>query len=194
MEGLAITPDGKTLVGIMQTASFRTQAGRASQPDGAHRDDRHRTGATKEYGYMLTPGSGVSDIIAINDHEFLVDERDGRAAATAATPSSSNSSRSTPPEPPTSPTSPAGPLQPTPRRKTRAIPGSCLGARTPRNRRHTDPGQDRRRLVRAGRRRGGDVKHTLCVANDNDFLLTTAAIHTPAAESEPVLRLRVHRR
>ena len=26
---------------------------------------------------MLTTGSGVSDIVAINDHQFLVDERDG---------------------------------------------------------------------------------------------------------------------
>lgn len=35
------------------------------------------TGATKEFGYMLTAGSGVSEITAINDHELLVDERDG---------------------------------------------------------------------------------------------------------------------
>ena len=26
---------------------------------------------------MLTEGSGVSDIVAVNDHQFLVDERDG---------------------------------------------------------------------------------------------------------------------
>jgi hypothetical protein len=36
------------------------------------------TGATHEYGYPLTSGSGVSDIVALNDHEFLVDERDGK--------------------------------------------------------------------------------------------------------------------
>lgn len=36
------------------------------------------TGATHKYGYTLTTGSGVSDIVAINDHEFLVDERDGK--------------------------------------------------------------------------------------------------------------------
>jgi hypothetical protein len=35
------------------------------------------TGATHEYGYLLTTGSGVSDVVAINDHQFLVDERDG---------------------------------------------------------------------------------------------------------------------
>ena len=35
------------------------------------------TGITHEYGYLLTTGTGVSEITAINDHEFLVDERDG---------------------------------------------------------------------------------------------------------------------
>jgi hypothetical protein len=36
------------------------------------------TGATHEYGYLLVTGSGVSDIVAINDHQFLIDERDGK--------------------------------------------------------------------------------------------------------------------
>ena len=31
-----------------------------------------------EYAYLLTTGSGVSEIVAINNHEFLVDERDGK--------------------------------------------------------------------------------------------------------------------
>lgn len=35
-------------------------------------------GATKEYAYLLTTGTGVSEILAINNHEFLVDERDGK--------------------------------------------------------------------------------------------------------------------
>jgi len=73
MEGLAITPDGTTLVGIMQTEL---------------RQDTKKhvriitidivTGVTHEYAYKLTDGSGVSEIVAINDHEFLVDERDGK--------------------------------------------------------------------------------------------------------------------
>ena len=33
---------------------------------------------THQYAYQLTTGSGVSEICAINDHEFLVDERDGK--------------------------------------------------------------------------------------------------------------------
>ncbi|MCS0580709.1 esterase-like activity of phytase family protein [Massilia pinisoli] len=73
MEGLAITPDGKTLVGIMQAPL---------EQDGAKNlrivTIDIATGATHEYAYMLTSGSGVSEIVALNDHQFLVDERDGK--------------------------------------------------------------------------------------------------------------------
>lgn len=73
MEGLAITPDGKTLVGIMQANLEQDPVGflRIVTVDIA-------TGKTQEFGYKLTAGSGVSDIVAINDHQFLVDERDGK--------------------------------------------------------------------------------------------------------------------
>jgi hypothetical protein len=73
MEGLAITPDGKTLVGIMQ----------APLEQDTNKNIRIVTvdiasGTTHEYAYKLTDGSGVSEIVALNDHEFLVDERDGK--------------------------------------------------------------------------------------------------------------------
>jgi hypothetical protein len=73
MEGLAITPDGKTLVGIMQAPLEQDAAKnlRIVTIDVA-------SGATHEYAYMLTTGSGVSEIVALNDHQFLVDERDGK--------------------------------------------------------------------------------------------------------------------
>lgn len=73
MEGLAITPDGKTLVGIMQAPLLQdaSKQVRIVTIDIA-------SGATKEFGYRLTTGSGVSEIVAINDHEFLIDERDGK--------------------------------------------------------------------------------------------------------------------
>jgi hypothetical protein len=73
MEGLAITPDGKTLVGIMQAELEQDPKNllRIVTIDIA-------TGITHEYGYLLTTGSGVSDIVAVNDHQFLVDERDGK--------------------------------------------------------------------------------------------------------------------
>ena len=73
MEGLAITPDGKTIVGIMQAPLEQDAAKnlRIVTIDIA-------TGATHEYAYMLTTGTGVSEIVALNDHQFLVDERDGK--------------------------------------------------------------------------------------------------------------------
>ncbi len=73
MEGLAITPDGNTLVGIMQANLIQDTKKyiRIVTIDIA-------TGATNEYAYLLTDGSGASEIVAINDHEFLVLERDGK--------------------------------------------------------------------------------------------------------------------
>ena len=78
MEGLAITPDGKTLVGIMQAALIQDNAVTASKKLLRIVTIDIATGTTHEYGYKLTNGTGVSDIVAINDHEFLVDERDGK--------------------------------------------------------------------------------------------------------------------
>lgn len=73
MEGLAITPDGKTLVGIMQAPLEQDTKKnvRIVTIDIA-------TGTTHQFAYKLTAGSGVSEIVAINDHQFLVDERDGK--------------------------------------------------------------------------------------------------------------------
>jgi hypothetical protein len=76
MEGLAITPDGRTLVGIMQNSLVQ---------DGGSKGtllrivtiDIFSGKVTHQYGYVLTSGSGVSEICALNNHEFLVDERDG---------------------------------------------------------------------------------------------------------------------
>ena len=72
MEGLAITPDGKTLVGIMQANLEQDKKGSLRIVTIAI-----ASGATKEFAYQLGSGSGVSEIVALNDHEFLVDERDG---------------------------------------------------------------------------------------------------------------------
>jgi hypothetical protein len=78
MEGLAITPDGKTLVGIMQAPLIQDAANAATASMLRIVTIDIATGTTHEYGYNLTTGSGVSDIVAINDHQFLVDERDGK--------------------------------------------------------------------------------------------------------------------
>jgi len=84
MEGLALTPDGRTLVGAMQSPLIQ---------DGGTNGRFTRlvaitiaSGAIAQYSYELTNiGTAakpkyptVSDIVAVNDHEFLVDERDGK--------------------------------------------------------------------------------------------------------------------
>jgi hypothetical protein len=73
MEGLAITPDGRRLVGIMQNSLIQDGGPtvRIVSVDIA-------SGRTREYAYTLTTGSGVSEILAVNGHQFLVDERDGK--------------------------------------------------------------------------------------------------------------------
>jgi hypothetical protein len=83
MEGLAITPDGKTLVGIMQNSLIQD----ANEKGAAAKLLRIVTIAigsgqvTHQFAYGLTTGSGVSEILALNNHEFLVDERDGHGRA-----------------------------------------------------------------------------------------------------------------
>lgn len=84
MEGLAISPDGRTLFGAMQSPLLQdggTDGGytRILKIDIA-------SGRTTQYAYPLnnigTPQKPkyptISDVVAINDHELLVDERDGK--------------------------------------------------------------------------------------------------------------------
>ncbi|HEY2860462.1 MAG TPA: esterase-like activity of phytase family protein [Terracidiphilus sp.] len=83
MEGLAITPDGRTLVGIMQNALIQDAnlGGNAANLLRIATIDLPSGRVTHQYAYLLTTGSGVSEILALNDHEFLVDERDGKGRA-----------------------------------------------------------------------------------------------------------------
>jgi hypothetical protein len=83
MEGLAITPDGRTLVGIMQNALIQDASDGAPNLLRIVTIDIASGRTTHEYPYLLTTGSGVSDIVALNNHEFLVDERDGKGLADA---------------------------------------------------------------------------------------------------------------
>lgn len=84
MEGLTVTPDGHTLVGIMQSA--------LQQPDLTKKPGNVppvrivtidlRTLVEHEYLYLLDDpadtSSAVSEITALSDHTFVVDERDGK--------------------------------------------------------------------------------------------------------------------
>ena len=77
MEGLAITPDGTMLVGIMQ-APLIQDGGKAGGKVVRIVTFDIPSGKTHQYAYALTVGSGVSEILAINNMQFLVDERDGK--------------------------------------------------------------------------------------------------------------------
>ena len=89
MEGLTVTPDGTTLVGLMQSP--------VDNPDAAMRKTvrlnrlvlfEPRTGASKQYAYMLdSTSTAVSEIAAVTDHTFIVVERDALFQGDAKSPS-----------------------------------------------------------------------------------------------------------
>jgi hypothetical protein len=84
MEGLTITPDGSTLVGIMQSALQQPDLGSIKAgnvaPTRIITINLH-TYKTKQYLYLLddpvTTGDANSEITALSNTKFLVDERDG---------------------------------------------------------------------------------------------------------------------
>ncbi|MFD0504527.1 esterase-like activity of phytase family protein [Streptomyces chiangmaiensis] len=85
MEGLTLTPDGSTLVGMMQSALQQPDL-----PSGVKTKNvtvlriatyNLRTHATHEYVYLLddpkATSGAVSEITALSNTTFVVDERDG---------------------------------------------------------------------------------------------------------------------
>jgi hypothetical protein len=91
MEGLTVTPDGSTLVGIMQSALQQPDLGstKASNvaPTRIVTVDLH-TYKAKQYLYLLddpkATGDANSEITALSSTKFLVDERDGNFEPFAA--------------------------------------------------------------------------------------------------------------
>ncbi len=87
MEGLAITPGGNMLVGIMQNALLQDHGINPSTIGRVGVNNRIVTinlasGKTREYVYVMdavNQGRGVNDLLAINEHELLVLERDNRS-------------------------------------------------------------------------------------------------------------------
>jgi hypothetical protein len=84
MEGLAISPDGNTLFGAMQSPLLQ-DGGTNGGFTRIIRIDL-RTGKTQQFAYPLTNiGTSskpnyptISDVVAVNDHVLLMDERDGK--------------------------------------------------------------------------------------------------------------------
>jgi hypothetical protein len=83
-EGLAITPDGRTLAVALQSALIQDGG---TGPNGAFTRiviiDIASGTVKAQYAYPLfatKPGkfTTISELLAVNDHQFLVDERDGK--------------------------------------------------------------------------------------------------------------------
>lgn len=88
MEGLAISPDGSKLYGIMQSPLLQDHAlddaGKRKGTNIRILEVIPATGKTRQFLYTLSnPSHGVNEILAINDHQFLVLERDGKAGTAA---------------------------------------------------------------------------------------------------------------
>jgi hypothetical protein len=78
MESLTITPDGKTLVGMMQNPVDNPDASirKTSRLNRIVVYDPH-TGASRQYAYLLDATSAVvSEIAAVTNRTFIVSERD----------------------------------------------------------------------------------------------------------------------
>lgn len=89
MEGLAITPDGKTLVGMMQSPMYNPSKSAVSNSVVLRiLTFNIASGATKQYAYLMdnVTLTGVSDILAVNATTFLTIERDGLYGGAATNP------------------------------------------------------------------------------------------------------------
>lgn len=88
LEGLAITPDGARLLAIIQDPLIQDcNHDAANKLVGAYNrilDIDLKSSQVREYAYPLEdPKNGVSELLAINDHQFLVLERDSKAGLEA---------------------------------------------------------------------------------------------------------------
>lgn len=77
-EGLALSPDGKTLVVAMQNALIQDGGPKGLTSRFLVYDLSAPGKAPRQLVYVVdSTKMGISEILAINDHQFLVDERDG---------------------------------------------------------------------------------------------------------------------
>lgn len=90
MEGLTITPDGKTLVGLMQSPMYNPSSAAVSGSTVLRVVTFDiATGATKQYAYLMESSSltGCSEVAAITNTTFLALERDGNYGGATTNPS-----------------------------------------------------------------------------------------------------------
>ncbi|MBC8151395.1 MAG: esterase-like activity of phytase family protein, partial [Bacteroidetes bacterium] len=89
MEGLTITPDGKTLVGIMQSPMFNPSSAAVSGSTTIRVVTFEiATGATRQFVYLMENPSltGCSEILALTNTTFLALERDGNYGGNTTSP------------------------------------------------------------------------------------------------------------
>lgn len=82
MEGLALSPDGTLLVGMMQSALTQDGGLNGISTRVVVYDLTNPSATPKQYVYQLDAlATPISELLAINNHQFLVDERDGVGGA-----------------------------------------------------------------------------------------------------------------
>jgi hypothetical protein len=89
MEGLTLTPDGKTLVGLMQSPMYNPSSAAISGSTVLRVVTFDlATGATKQYAYLMENASltGCSEIAAVTNTTFLALERDGLYGGNTTSP------------------------------------------------------------------------------------------------------------
>ncbi len=191
MEGLAMSPDGDALFGAMQSPLLQDGG-----TDGAYtrilRIDL-RTGKSTQFAYPLTNmGTAdkpnyptISDIVAVNDHELLLDERDGKGLgddSSAAVKRVYHVDFSGAQD--VSQTSGASGLAPFALQKTLFL--DVVKALNAHGIASTDiPAKLESLAFGPDVRVGGALKHTLFIANDNDFVGTVTDTNHPDGIDNP---------
>ncbi len=174
MEGLAITPDGKTLVGFMQSPLLQ---------DGGDGGQYNRivtidiaSGSTHQYAYNNQVGGknfNSSELLALNSHEFLVLERDGKGLGDDSSTAFKQLRKVD-----IGGAADVTGLSGAATLATKAVAGTLfLDIRAVLNANGISDAQIPAKLEGAAFGEdvmvGGKLKHTLYIANDNDFLATS---------------------
>ena len=174
MEGLAITPDGRTLVGFMQSPLLQ---------DGGDGGRYNRivtidiaSGTTHQFAYDNQVGGknfNSSELLALNSHEFLVLERDGKGLG-----DDSNAAFKQLRKVDIAGAADVTGLSGAAALAAKAVSGTLfLDIRAKLNAAGIADAQIPAKLEGAAFGEdvmvGGQLKHTLYIANDNDFLATS---------------------
>src|SRR5262245_52102234 len=91
-EGLAISPDGAYVYAMLQSAML-DEGGSSGVCNRIVKFDTQTGTAVAQYAYQMeaaTQGRGISALVAVNDHEFLVLERNNRGIGVGADIASPN--------------------------------------------------------------------------------------------------------